>query len=102
MIGKERFFAFGQVHSIENRISGKNMFPNVGRKLPATRKDNCLICRKFFGYREERNSTMPSRHRLVTRFDWTALLPLFTFQPLPMRSAPGGRLDTDTPFVIHA
>jgi len=102
MIGKGHVFAFGQVHSIENRISGKNLFSNLGRQLPPAQQGNCLICWKFFGNREERNSTMPSRHRLVTRFDWTALLPLFTFQPLPKRSAPGGRLDTDTPFAIHA
>ncbi|TBW35648.1 hypothetical protein E0E54_11300 [Azotobacter chroococcum] len=102
MIEKERVFVFGQVRKIENRISGKNISLNVGRQLPPVEQGNRLICRKFFGNREERNSTMPSRHRLVTRFDWTALLPLFTFQPLPKRSAPGGRLDTDTPFAIHA
>lgn len=102
MIGKECFFAFGQVHSIENRISGKNMFPNVGRQLPATRKGNCLICRQFFGNCEERNAAMPLRHRLVTRFDWTALLALFTFQPLPKRSAYRPRFGTGIPFAIHA
>ncbi|NHN75929.1 hypothetical protein HA520_01290 [Azotobacter chroococcum] len=102
MIGKERFFVFAQPWPMENRISGKNMFPNVGRQLPATRKGNCLICRQFFGNREARNSMMPLRHRLVTRFDWTALLPLFTFQPLPKRFAYRPRFGTGIPFAIHA
>ncbi|WP_139231751.1 hypothetical protein [Azotobacter beijerinckii] len=102
MIGKDRLFVFGQLRPSENRMSGKNIFFNAGRQLPAAEQGNRLMCRKFFGNREERNSSMPYRHRLVTRFDWTALLPLFTFQPLPTRSALGGRLDTDSPFVIHA
>jgi len=102
MIGKDRLFVFGQLRPSENRMSGKNIFFNAGRQLPAAEQGNRLMCRKFFGNREERNSSMPYRHRLVTRFDWTALLPLFTFQPLPTCSAPSGRLDTDSPFVIHA
>ncbi|SEI73884.1 hypothetical protein SAMN04244572_01511 [Azotobacter beijerinckii] len=102
MIGKDRLFVFGQLCPSENRISGKSIFLNAGRQLPAAEQGNRLMCRKFFGNREERNSLMPKKHHLVTRFDWTALLALFTFQPLPTRSAPGGRLDTDSPFVIHA
>jgi len=102
MIGKERFFVFAQPWPMENRISGKSIFSNSGRQLPPAQQGNCLICRQFFGNREERNAAMPLRHRLVTRFDWTALLALFTFQPLPTRSAPGGRLATDSPFAIHA
>jgi len=102
MIGKDRLFVFGQLRTSENRISGKSIFFNAGRQLPAAEQGNCLMCRKFFGNREEWDSSMPKKHRLVIRFDWTALLPLFTFQPLPTRSAPGGRLDTDSPFVIHA
>ncbi|WP_349571227.1 hypothetical protein [Azotobacter salinestris] len=102
MIGRERFFVFGQLYPIENRISGKNILSNSSRQLPPAEQGNCLICRQFFGNREKRNSTMPLMHRLVPIFDWTVLLALFTFQPLPTRSAPGRRLDTDIPFAIHA
>ncbi|TBW11746.1 hypothetical protein E0E50_06135 [Azotobacter chroococcum subsp. isscasi] len=102
MIGKERFFVFAQPWSMENRLFGKSIFSNSGRQLPPAQQGNCLICRQFFGNREERNATMPLRHRLVTRFDWTALLALFTFQPLPKRSAYRPRFGTGIPFAIHA
>ncbi|OHC11802.1 MAG: hypothetical protein A2002_08990 [Pseudomonadales bacterium GWC1_66_9] len=102
MIEKERVFVFGQVRKIENRISGRNIFLNSGRQLLPAQQGNCLICRQFFGNREARNATMPLKHCLVHIFDWTALLALFTFQPLPKRSAFGRGFDTDNSFATHA
>ncbi|WP_152388656.1 hypothetical protein [Azotobacter salinestris] len=102
MIGKERFFVFGQLRKNQKRIFGKSIFSNSGRQLPAAGKGNCLIFRKFFGNREERKTAMLFAHRLVPVFDWTALLALFTFQPLPKHSASGRGFDTDNSFATHA
>ncbi|MEE4464710.1 hypothetical protein V2S84_21750, partial [Azotobacter chroococcum] len=102
MIGRERFFVSGQVCSIGNRIFARNILSNSGRQLLPAQQGNCLICRQFFGNRDARNATMPLRHCLVHIFDWTALLALFTFQPLPKRSAFGRGFDTDNSFATHA